>query len=86
MQQVSRIQLSRDSMQVVKLPKSATILSIQQDDDDIWFYALTPHQQEECAARIIEIYKTGELIRDIDMERNYVGTFNNLYHVFETKV
>lgn len=86
--QIWKVKLTLNSMQKIKLPKDAEILTAQEQDQTLMLWALVnPNNEEET--RNIEIFGTGHNVYfNTGTEREYITTVQIktqglVWHIYE---
>lgn len=78
-----------DEQQIIALPKNAKILTVQNQHDEIYFWALVSQNSSTTENKTFQIFATGGLMEQApNIEYKYISTvqlFNGslVYHIFE---
>ena len=86
--QIWKFEIKIGSYSVIKMPKSAEILTVQPQNDKVCIWALV-NPDNETESRHFETHGTGhEIHYDMGIERKYINTFQLndgmlVFHLFE---
>ncbi len=85
---ISKYQIKFDTYQEILLPVGAEILSVQMNGGLLYLWALVNQNERNTITRFIEIFSTGEAIKNFDsFARKYISTLlfggSPENHVFE---